>query len=185
MDGLTPTRTGTELGAAELAGGRARRGQRRARSDRSDDRASVEGGAVRPRPPPAPTPTRCAAPPTNSICAMMLIRTYRVRGHLAAKLDPLGLAHHEMPVELTPAYHGFDDTELDHPIWLGGAMGFEQASIRELDRGAPGQLLRADRLRIYAHQRPRGAPLHPGADRGPGRNRPVHARGQAGRSSPR
>ena len=63
---------------------------------------------------------------------MMLIRTYRVRGHLAAKLDPLGLAHHDMPVELTPAYHGFDDNELDHPIWLGGAMGFEQASIREL-----------------------------------------------------
>ena len=63
---------------------------------------------------------------------MMLIRTYRVRGHLAAKLDPLGLAHHDMPVELTPAYHGFDDTELDRPIWLGGAMGFEQASIREI-----------------------------------------------------
>ena len=63
---------------------------------------------------------------------MMLIRTYRVRGHLTAKLDPLGLAHHDTPVELTPAYHGFDDDELDHPIWLGGAMGFDQASIREL-----------------------------------------------------
>jgi len=68
----------------------------------------------------------------ESICAMMLIRTYRVRGHLAAKLDPLGLAHHEIPADLTPAYHGFDDAELDHPIWLGGAMGFEQASIRQL-----------------------------------------------------
>jgi len=68
----------------------------------------------------------------ESICAMMLIRTYRVRGHLAAKLDPLGLAHYDLPADLTPAYHGFDDTELDHPIWLGGAMGFDQASIREL-----------------------------------------------------
>ena len=33
----------------------------------------------------------------DSIRAMMLIRSYRVRGHLAAKLDPLGLAHHEVP----------------------------------------------------------------------------------------
>ena len=78
----------------------------------------------------SPDAVRRAA--NESICAMMLIRTYRVRGHLAAKLDPLGLAHHDIPVELTPAFHGFDDTELDHPIWLGGAMGFDQASIREL-----------------------------------------------------
>src|SRR6478672_5066453 len=32
----------------------------------------------------------------DSIRAMMLIRTYRVRGHLAAKLDPLGLTHSEL-----------------------------------------------------------------------------------------
>src|SRR3990170_4521428 len=78
----------------------------------------------------SPDAVRRAA--NESICAMMLIRTYRVRGHLTAKLDPLGLANHDIPVELTPAYHGFDDNQLDHPIWLGGAMGFEQASIREL-----------------------------------------------------
>jgi len=78
------------------------------------------------------TPEAVRRAANESICAMMLIRTYRVRGHLTAKLDPLGLAHHDIPVELTPAYHGFDDTELDHPIWLGGAMGFDQASIREL-----------------------------------------------------
>ncbi len=68
----------------------------------------------------------------DSIRAMMLIRTYRVRGHLAAKLDPLGLAHSELPADLTPAYHGFSDADLDRKIWLGGAMGFEQASVREL-----------------------------------------------------
>src|SRR5512139_373115 len=38
----------------------------------------------------------------DSIRAMMLIRTYRVRGHLAAELDPLGLVKREIPVELTP-----------------------------------------------------------------------------------
>ncbi|HTG80001.1 MAG TPA: hypothetical protein VL553_10430, partial [Sphingomicrobium sp.] len=32
----------------------------------------------------------------DSIRAMMLIRTYRVRGHLAANLDPLGLSQREL-----------------------------------------------------------------------------------------
>ena len=35
----------------------------------------------------------------DSIRAMMLIRTYRVRGHLAAKLDPLGLTKQEIPAD--------------------------------------------------------------------------------------
>ena len=68
----------------------------------------------------------------DSIRAMMLIRTYRVRGHLAAKLDPLGLAHHELPADLTPAFHGFSDADLDRKIWLGGTLGFDQATVREL-----------------------------------------------------
>jgi 2-oxoglutarate dehydrogenase E1 component len=38
----------------------------------------------------------------DSIRAMMLIRTYRVRGHLAADLDPLGLAKRELPPTSRP-----------------------------------------------------------------------------------
>ena len=49
----------------------------------------------------------------DSVQAMMLIRTYRVRGHLAARLDPLGLHRSEIPADLTPAYHGFSDADLD------------------------------------------------------------------------
>ena len=64
--------------------------------------------------------------------AMMLIRTYRVRGHLAARLDPLGLFHSELPADLTPAYHGFTEGDLDRKIWLGGALGFQEASIRQI-----------------------------------------------------
>jgi len=63
---------------------------------------------------------------------MMLIRTYRVRGHLAAKLDPLGLSHYELPEDLTPAYHGFGAGDLDRKIWLDGVLGFESASIRQI-----------------------------------------------------
>ena len=43
----------------------------------------------------------------DSIRAMMLIRTYRVRGHLAADLDPLGLSKRDIPADLTPEFHGF------------------------------------------------------------------------------
>ena len=68
----------------------------------------------------------------ESIRAMMLIRTYRVRGHLAAKLDPLGLHHNTIPADLTPAYHGFSDADLDRPVWIGGALGMERATIREI-----------------------------------------------------
>ena len=68
----------------------------------------------------------------DSIRAMMLIRTYRVRGHLAAKLDPLGLHRQDLPADLTPEYHGFGPNDLDRPIWIGGALGFERATVREI-----------------------------------------------------
>ncbi len=68
----------------------------------------------------------------DSIRAMMLLRTYRVRGHLAADLDPLRLSPREVPADLTPEYHGFKSTDLDRPIWLCGALGFEQATVHEI-----------------------------------------------------
>src|SRR6478735_4626724 len=68
----------------------------------------------------------------DSIRAMMLIRTYRVRGHLAAKLDPLGLHHSELPADLTPAWHGFTESDLDRPIYLAGTLGFNTASMRQV-----------------------------------------------------
>nr|WP_314442957.1 2-oxoglutarate dehydrogenase E1 component [uncultured Sphingomonas sp.] len=68
----------------------------------------------------------------ESIRAMMLIRTYRVRGHLAADLDPLGLAKRELPADLTPEYHGFTAADLDRPIFIGGALGLQSASVREI-----------------------------------------------------
>ena len=69
---------------------------------------------------------------SDSIKAMMLIRTYRVRGHLAANLDPLGLTKTDLPADLTPEYHGFTEADLDRKIYLGGALGYEWRSIRDL-----------------------------------------------------
>ena len=68
----------------------------------------------------------------DSIRAMMLIRTYRVRGHLAADLDPLGLVKRELPADLTPEFHGFSGDALDRPVFLDGALGFETATVREV-----------------------------------------------------
>ncbi|HEY6815824.1 MAG TPA: thiamine pyrophosphate-dependent enzyme, partial [Croceibacterium sp.] len=68
----------------------------------------------------------------ESIRAMMLVRTYRVRGHLAADLDPLGLTKHELPDDLTPEYHGFSGEALDRPVYLGGTLGLEWGTVRQL-----------------------------------------------------
>ncbi|HZV57001.1 MAG TPA: 2-oxoglutarate dehydrogenase E1 component [Sphingobium sp.] len=68
----------------------------------------------------------------DSIRAMMLIRTYRVRGHLAANLDPLGLAHREVPADLSPEYHGFSADALDRKVYIGGTLGLEWATVREI-----------------------------------------------------
>jgi 2-oxoglutarate dehydrogenase E1 component len=68
----------------------------------------------------------------ESIRAMMLVRTYRVRGHLAANLDPLGLSKQDIPADLDPAFHGFTGADLDKPVYLGGTLGLEWTTVREL-----------------------------------------------------
>src|SRR5947208_7686520 len=78
------------------------------------------------------TPDEIRRAAEDSIRAMLLIRTYRVRGHLAANLDPLGLSKREIPAELTPEYHGFSGEELDRPVYLCGMLGFRQETVREI-----------------------------------------------------
>ena len=94
------------------------------------------GGANAPAPapaaPPAPSPDAVRAAVADSIRAVMLIRSYRVRGHLAADLDPLGLVKRPMPADLTLEFHGFFESDLDRPIYLGGMFGIETASVREI-----------------------------------------------------
>ena len=67
-----------------------------------------------------------------SIRAMMLIRTYRVRGHLAANLDPLGLSKQDLPADLSPEYHGFVGAGLDARVFLGGVLGLQWGTVREI-----------------------------------------------------
>jgi 2-oxoglutarate dehydrogenase E1 component len=78
------------------------------------------------------SPEAIARAAQDAISALMLIRTYRVRGHLAADLDPLGLLKRELPADLTPEYHGFGADDLDRPVHIGGALGLQTATVREL-----------------------------------------------------
>ncbi len=68
----------------------------------------------------------------DSLRAMMIIRSYRIRGHLAADLDPLGMRTSEARAELDPASYGFTDADMDRPIYLEGTLGLEFASLREI-----------------------------------------------------
>lgn len=62
----------------------------------------------------------------------ILIRTYRVRGHLTANLDPLKLAEPEDYPELDPATYGFSEADLDRPIYVHNFVGLEVATVREV-----------------------------------------------------
>src|SRR5262245_8301950 len=68
----------------------------------------------------------------DSVRALMMIRAYRTRGHLAANLDPLGIEAREPPAELDPATHGFGPSDLDRPIFIDGVLGLQTATIREM-----------------------------------------------------
>ena len=69
----------------------------------------------------------------DSINALMLIRTYRVRGHLAANLDPLGLTKRALPADLTPEYHGFvTEADQNRQVFIGGPLGLEYATVKDL-----------------------------------------------------
>ncbi|MFV2053667.1 2-oxoglutarate dehydrogenase E1 component [Aliiroseovarius sp. YM-037] len=68
----------------------------------------------------------------DSIRALMLIRAYRIRGHLAADLDPLGMRDQTTRPELDPQTYGFEDSDMDRPIFLDNVLGLEIATMRQI-----------------------------------------------------
>jgi 2-oxoglutarate dehydrogenase E1 component len=68
----------------------------------------------------------------DSIRALMLIRAYRVRGHLLATLDPLGLEHPRMNPELDPSTYGFHDSDWDRPIFIDQVLGLTNPTLRQI-----------------------------------------------------
>jgi 2-oxoglutarate dehydrogenase E1 component len=78
------------------------------------------------------TPTASHRSTQDSIRALMLIRAYRVMGHLIADLDPLDLTERKMHKELRPETYGFTDADLDRPIFIDKVLGLEVATVRQI-----------------------------------------------------
>jgi 2-oxoglutarate dehydrogenase E1 component len=68
----------------------------------------------------------------DSISAIMLIRAYRMRGHLAADLDPLRLSNFGTQPELDPKTYGFESGDLDREIYISGYLGLESATVKQI-----------------------------------------------------
>ncbi len=68
----------------------------------------------------------------DSIRALMLIRAYRIRGHLAADLDPLKIAETADHPELDPKSYGFTEADMDRPIFIDNVLGLQTASMRQI-----------------------------------------------------
>ena len=62
----------------------------------------------------------------------MMIRAFRMRGHLHANLDPLGLEPQRDHEELHPSTYGFHEADYDRKIFIDHVLGLEFATVREM-----------------------------------------------------
>ena len=69
---------------------------------------------------------------TDSVRAIMLIRAYRIRGHLIANLDPLDLQIKEEHQELKPETYGFKKQDYNRKIFLDGVLGLQYGNLNEI-----------------------------------------------------
>ena len=82
--------------------------------------------------PAAVTKEQALAAAQDTLAARTLIRNYRTRGHLISKLDPLELTTRKEHPELRPRTYGFTKADYDRPIYLGGALGLQFGTLREV-----------------------------------------------------
>ncbi len=68
----------------------------------------------------------------DSVRAIMLIRAFRIRGHLIATLDPLGLLKKEKHPELKPETYGFTKKDFNRKIFLDGVLGLQYADLNKI-----------------------------------------------------
>ena len=68
----------------------------------------------------------------DSVRAIMMIRAYRIRGHLIADLDPLQLQEKHHHPELNPETYGFKKEDRNRKIFLDKFLGLEYATVNEI-----------------------------------------------------
>lgn len=81
---------------------------------------------------PAPAAADVLQATRDSIRAIMMIRAYRMRGHLHADLDPLRLKSDEPAPELDPTSYGFTEADFSRKIFIDNVLGLEYATIPEM-----------------------------------------------------
>ncbi len=78
------------------------------------------------------SPTETLQAVRDSLRALMLIRAYRVRGHLIADLDPLKLTERKQHPELMPETYGFGPGDMDRLVYIDMVLGLEMATVRDI-----------------------------------------------------
>ena len=68
----------------------------------------------------------------DSVRAIMLIRAYRIRGHLIANLDPLSIQQKKEHPELKPESYGFEKKDFNRKIFLDGVLGLQYANLNQI-----------------------------------------------------
>ncbi len=68
----------------------------------------------------------------DSVRAIMLIRAFRIRGHLIANLDPLSLQEKKEHLELKPETYGFAQQDYNRKIFLDGVLGLQYANLNQI-----------------------------------------------------
>ena len=92
--------------------------------EKIDSRARTTGAAL--------SQERLREATLDSIRALMMIRAYRIRGHLDADLDPLALEEKTYHPELQPVTYGFGEADMDRPVFIDHVLGLETATVREM-----------------------------------------------------
>ena len=70
----------------------------------------------------------------DSVRAIMLVRAYRIRGHLIASLDPLSMQKQEEHPELKPESYGFTKKDYNRKIFLDGVLGLQYGDLNQILR---------------------------------------------------
>ncbi len=68
----------------------------------------------------------------DSVRANMLVRAFRIRGHLMSNLDPLGLQKTKEHSELNPETYGFSKNDENKKIFMDGVLGLKIATLKEI-----------------------------------------------------
>ena len=70
----------------------------------------------------------------NSLRARLLIRAYRIAGHLKADLDPLDLTKKKYIPDLDPKTYGLEEKDMRKEVFIDGVFGINRIKLKEFSK---------------------------------------------------